>query len=182
MKKALYQDILVEKCKKGNPKAQYNLYQQYVKQMYNVAYRITGNSFEAEDAVQEAFINAFQKISSFKGKSTFGAWLKQIVVNKCISNKRKKRYRFESIEELGEQKVLIEEDVTVEERIPINKVKKAIENLPDGARVVFTLKAIEEYKYNEISEMLGLSVSNCKVQYHRSKKLLNENLKGMMND
>ncbi len=182
MKQAIYQDILVEKCKKGDSRAQYNLYSQYVKQMYNVAYRITGSSFEAEDAVQESFIKAFQKLGSFKGKATFGAWLKRIVINVSISNLRKNRYQYVSIDELGEQDILVEQEVLVEDGFPINEVRNAIEDLPDGARVVFVLKAIEEYKFNEISEMLGLSVSNCKVQYHRSKKLLNKKLKGVMND
>ena len=181
LNKTIYQDILVQKCKKGDSKAQYSLYQQYVKQMYNVAYRITGNSFEAEDALQEAFIKAFQKISSFKGNSTFGAWLKRIVVNQCISEQRKNKYQFHSIEEMEGQNVLVEDEVVIEENYPMEKVQKAIETLPEGARVVFTLKAIEEYKFSEISDMLNLSVSNCKVQYHRSKKLLNEKLRGMMN-
>ncbi len=182
LKKTLYQDILVQKCKKGDSKAQYNLYQQYVKQMYNVAYRITENSFEAEDAVQEAFIKAFQKIGSFKGNSTFGVWLKRIVINQCISEQRKNKYQFHSIDELEGQKILIIDEVVIEDSFPIEKVHEAIETLPEGARVVFTLKAIEEYKFSEISDMLNLSVSNCKVQYHRSKKLLNERLIGIMNE
>ena len=78
---ALDQNILISKCKKGDSKAQYILFQKYVKQMYNVAFRITGNTFEAEDAVQESFIKAFLKIGSYKGDATFGAWLRRIVVN-----------------------------------------------------------------------------------------------------
>ena len=85
MKTGLDPNILVERCRKGDSKAQYQLFQLYAKQMYNVAYRITGNNYEAEDAVQESFVNAFQKIRSFKAESTFGAWLKRIVINKCIN-------------------------------------------------------------------------------------------------
>lgn len=177
MKEVLYQDILVAKCLKGDSKAQYQLFQRYVKQMFNVALRITGNTFEAEDAVQESFIKAFQKIGSFKGDSTFGAWLKRIVVNQCISEMRKQKQVFLSMDEYEMPQLIVEEEVEMEEAFPIHKVRNAIEGLPEGARVVFTLKAIEEYKFSEISEMLNLSVSNCKVQYHRSKKLLNESLK-----
>lgn len=144
--------------------------------MFNVAFRITGNTFEAEDAVQEAFIKVFQKIASFKGDATFGSWLKRIVVNQCISEIRKKKFQFKPIDELEERNALIEEDVLLEDEFPLKKVLDAIENLPKGARVVFTLKAIEEYKFTEISEMLNLSVSNCKVQYHRSKKILKQTL------
>jgi RNA polymerase sigma-70 factor (ECF subfamily) len=177
LKEIIYQDILAN-CKKGDPNAQYKLFKLYAKQMFNVAFRICGNTFEAEDAVQEAFIKAFKKIGSFKGNSTFGAWLKRIVVNQCISEIRKQKHFFTSIDDVEKTHLMIEDEV--EDAISIEKVRSAIENLPEGARVVFTLKAIEEYKFAEISEMLNLSISNCKVQYHRSKKLLNEKLKGML--
>lgn len=173
----LLQKQLIERCKKGDSKAEFALFQQYVKQMYNVAFRITGNKLDAEDAVQESFIKAFSKISSFKGEATFGAWLKRIVVNKCIEDIRKRKVFFESIQEDTLNTKIAEVDVFVEAEQDIIQVMKAIEELPDGARVVFTLKAIEEYRFKEISEMLNLSESNCKVQYHRSKKLLREKLK-----
>ena len=178
---AIDQHTLINKCKKGDSKAQFILFQQYVKQMYNVAFRITGNTFEAEDAVQEAFIKVFQKMDSFKGDATFGAWLKRIVVNQCISDLRKNKFQFKPIDELEEQKLLVEEEVMLDDNLPMEKVQKAIEALPKGARMVFTLKAIEEYKFSEISEMLNLSISNCKVQYHRSKKLLKANLNTIVN-
>ncbi len=171
------QQRLIERCKKGDSIAEFALFQQYVKQMYNVAFRITGNKLDAEDAVQESFIKAFRKIKSFKGQSTFGAWLKRIVINKSIEDIRKRKVYFESIDNDYLQTKADDEGVFVDNDADIIQVMKAIEELPDGARVVFTLKAIEEYKFNEISEMLNLSVSNCKVQYHRSKKLLREQLK-----
>lgn len=180
MKEIVYQDILVAKCKKNDSKAQYQLFQLYAKQMFNVAFRICGNTFEAEDAVQEAFIKAFKSMSSFKGNATFGAWLKRIVVNQSISELRKQKQIFLSIDEYEEPQLRVEDEVEIEEAFPMEKVRNAIESLPEGARVVFTLKAIEEYKFKEISEMLDLSVSNCKVQYHRSKKLLNKNLKHIL--
>lgn len=167
---------LIKKCRKGDTKAQYQLYQQYVDAMYNVAYRLTGSQFDAEDALQEAFVKAFQKISSFKGESTFGAWLKRIVVNQCLSELRKRKTHFQDIDPTTENILASDEDVSLDEQIPIDEVRKAISELPEGARIVFTLRAIEEYKFNEIAELLNQSVSNCKVQYHRSKKLLNEKL------
>jgi len=176
LKELAYQDILVKKCQKGDSKAQYQLFQLCAKQMFNIAFRILGNTFEAEDAVQEGFIKAFQKIGSFNGDATFGAWLKRIIVNHSISEIRKKKYSFKPIGDFEEQNVIMEQEINLDEKISIQIVQKAIESLPEGARVVFTLKAIEEYKFSEISEMLDLSISNCKVQYHRSKKLLKEKL------
>jgi len=144
--------------------------------MYNIAYRITGTQPDAEDAIQEAFIKAFQKIGSFKGEATFGAWLKRIVVNQCISDIRKRKTHFEEFGIEAERKVENEDEPDIDEKVPIKKVMNAIDELPEGARVVFTLKAVEEYKFKEIAAMLNLSESNCKVQYHRSKKLLSKKL------
>ena len=73
--------ILLERCKEQNQKAQLTLYNQYYKAMYNVAYRILGDPFLAEDAMQESFLKAFTKLDSFSGNVTFGSWLKKIVVN-----------------------------------------------------------------------------------------------------
>lgn len=167
---------IIERCKKGDKKAEFALFSQYAKQMYNVAFRITGNSFEAEDVVQESFIKAFSKLKSFKGEATFGAWLKRIVVNQSISLLRKQKTLFEPINESVAENMHQEIEVTVEPDENMKQVMLAIKELPDGARIIFTLKAIEEYKFNEIAEMTEVSVSNCKVQYHRAKSLLREKL------
>lgn len=165
---------LVKQCKKGNPRAEYQLYKTYVNAMYNVAYRIAGNKFDAEDALQEAFVKAFKKIRSFKGESTFGVWLKRIVVNQCLSNLRKKNIFADDIDTVIEESD--EDQDYTELPIDIKKVMEAINELPDGARAVFTLKAIEQYKFKEIAEMLDQTEGNCKVQYHRSKQLLRDKL------
>lgn len=168
---------LLVKCSKGDHQAQFELYKLYASLMYNVAYRIMGNRFDAEDALQEAFVKAFMKISSFKGEATFGSWLKRIVVNQCISELRKKKWNMQpltpKIEEIQNEDCEFE----IDEQFPIEKVMLAVESLPNGARLVFVLKAIEEYKFTDISQILGNSESNCKVQYHRAKKLLSEKLK-----
>lgn len=180
MEQKLTSKQLIKQCRKGNALAQYQLYEQYADAMYNIAYRITGNQPDAEDALQEAFVKAFRKIGSFKGDSTPGAWLKRIVVNQCLSDLRKKKVVFEPIndERINEQKT--ENEPAIDEKIPMHKVMNAIEELPDGARVVFTLKAIEEYKFKEIAAMLNQTESNCKVQYHRSKKILSKKLEGIL--
>lgn len=171
------QQGLIEKIKKGDSKAQFILYEQYVDAMYNVAYRITQSHFDAEDALQEAFVKAFQKIRSFKGESTFGVWLKRIVINQCLSHIRQQKRNFQPMDAVHENLITDATDLTIDKQVPIDIVMQAISQLPDGARIVFTLKAIEEYKFVEIAEILNLSVTNCKVQYHRSKKILSKKLK-----
>lgn len=171
------QSQLIERCRKGDSRAQYELYKSFVSAMYNVSFRLSGNRFDAEDNLQEAFAKAFLNIRSFKGESSFGSWLKRIVVNECITQLRKRKRFMHNFSEITEFNEADDETFTLDEKVPIVEVKKAIAALPEGARIVFTLKAIEEYKFSEISEMLGLSESNCKVQYHRSKKLLAAQLK-----
>jgi len=180
LEQKLTSEQLIKQCRKGNALAQYQLYEQYADAMYNIAFRITGNQPDAEDALQEAFVKAFRKIGSFKGEATPGAWLKRIVVNQCLGDLRKKKVVFEPIndERINEQKE--ENEPAIDEKIPMHKVMDAIEELPDGARVVFTLKAIEEYKFKEIATMLNQTETNCKVQYHRSKKILSKKLEGIL--
>jgi len=169
---------LLEQCKKGDERAQYALHQQYVHGMYNVAYRIVGNQFDAEDVVQEAFVKAFNKLVNLKEAKAFGSWLKQIVVNQAISNIRKHKHFKCALETVDVLPDMVEE-VDVSD-FPMEKVMRSIMELPQGARVVFTLRVIEGYKFNEIAQMTGQTENNCKVQFHRSKKLLNNKLKGVI--
>ncbi|WP_289053321.1 RNA polymerase sigma factor [Carboxylicivirga marina] len=169
---------LVQSCIHGDERARYEIYQQFVKPMYNVAYRIVANQFDAEDVVQDAFIKAFKKIGSLKDNRAFASWLKQIVVNEAISliRKTKKMHLLaEDIEQITDVEVK-----EVSDDIPIEKVMKTIQELPHGARIVFTLRAIEGYRLNEVSELTGQTVNNCKVQYHRARKILSSKLKTIL--
>ena len=88
--KIQHNNQLIERCKKGDKTAQFTLYKQYYKAMYNTALRIVNNSFEAEDIMQESFLSAFTKLDSFSGTVTFGAWLKKIVINNSLTALKKK--------------------------------------------------------------------------------------------
>lgn len=91
---AVYQDIhreIIELSKEGNPKAQYQLYKLYAKAMFNICVRMLNNMKEAEDLLQESFTDAFMKLKTFRYESSFGAWLKRIVINKCINSLQKKK-------------------------------------------------------------------------------------------
>lgn len=168
---------LVTACKRGNRKAQEQLYGLYAKAMYNTALRITGDAVEAADVLQDSFIDAFGRLASFKQESTFGLWMKQIVVNKSISALRKRRLELVSIDEntvvYEEADGLENEDV--EEQVA--RVKGAIASLPDGYRVVLSLYLLEGYDHEEIAHILRISEGTSRSQFLRAKRKLLESLK-----
>ena len=159
---------LIEDCRKGNSKAQFRLYEQYSKAMYNLAYRILNNREDAEDILQEAFVECFRNLDSFRFESTFGAWLKKIIVNKCLNHIKKKRIDLTLCETLPTTIYEEEEEVIYETR----KIFKSIELLPDGYRIILTLYLLEGYDHSEISQILGISESTSKSQYSRAKEKL----------
>lgn len=167
--------ILVEKCKNGDSSSQYELYKLYVDAMYNIGMRMLGNKEDAEDIVQESFISAFKNLHSFNYESTFGAWLKRIVINRSINYLKKKQIAVVPIEQhefhLADE---IEEEA---KSVEINKVKKGIEKLPTGYKQIINLYLIEGYDHVEIAEVLDIAASTSKSQYHRAKKKLLEIIK-----
>ncbi|MGD0753534.1 MAG: RNA polymerase sigma factor [Bacteroidales bacterium] len=159
---------LIEECRKGNSKAQFRLYDQYSKAMYNLAYRILNNREDAEDILQEAFVECFRNIDSFRFESTFGAWLKKITLNKCINHIKKKKIDLTLCETLPVTICEEEEEVIYE----TETIFKSIEMLPDGYRIILTLYLLEGYDHTEISQILGISESTSKSQYSRAKEKL----------
>jgi RNA polymerase sigma-70 factor (ECF subfamily) len=141
--------------------------------MFNVAYRITSREEDAEDALQEAFISAFRNLESYRGDSAFGAWIKRIVVNKAINILKKRR--FESIPDDDRWDVAEENDSSeYKEELTVDRVKHAIEQLPDGYRAVLSLYLLEGYDHQEIAEILTISESTSKSQLNRAKGKLRE--------
>jgi len=172
-----YEDIhrdVIESCILGDVRAQYQLYSLYAKAMYNICYRMTGNREEAEDMLQEAFSYAFSKLRSFRFESSFGAWLKRIVVNTCINHLKKRKVELVYPDTQNEPEP--EEDFVDygEIRLKVEEVKKAVEQLPEGYRVIFSLYLLEGYDHGEISEILGISESTSKSQYLRAKLKIKE--------
>ena len=166
---------LIERCKTGDREAHYKLYRQYSRAMYNVGFRITGNADDADDVLQEAFISAFRNLDHYRGDASFGAWLKRIVVNKAINALQKRKHeplpdddRWDVPEpaEAGEYR----------EELTIDRVKKAIEELPDGYRAVLSLYLLEGYDHQEIAGIMGISESTSKSQLNRAKGKLREKL------
>lgn len=174
---------LVKRCQQGERRAQYDLYQHYAKAMYNVCFRIVNHEAEAEDVLQEAFIDAFGHINSFRGQSTFGAWLKQIVVNRAINQLRSRRLSFVDMEShrIGEDDGpdLTDPEPYDEEgtRLEVERVRRAMERLPEGYRVVLSLYLFEGYDHEEIGNVLNISETTSRTQYLRGKKRLVELMK-----
>lgn len=164
--------MLVQQCIEGDVSAYRQIYDRYARAMYNTSLRITGNSADAEDILQESFIDAFEQLQSFEGRSTFGAWLKQIVVYKSIGLLRKKRIIFTEL--IIEAEDLAEEDSAGENEIDytVAAIKEAIAGLPDGYRAVLSLYLVEGYDHEEISEILSISHSTVRTQYIRGKQKL----------
>jgi RNA polymerase sigma-70 factor (ECF subfamily) len=177
--KNLHQDLL-DGCKTGDQKAQFQIYKLYYKAMYNTSLRIVNDTMEAEDIMQESFLSAFEKIDTYSGMVSFGAWLKKIVVNRSLDYLSKKKAVFEDIEshtgirdESGDETSRNEEiDVMVED------VKEAINRLPDGYRIILSLYLLEGYDHDEIAEIMSITSSTSRSQLSRAKQKLIGELKG----
>lgn len=167
---------MIESCKRGDVRAQYQLYSLYNRAMFNICYRMTNQQEEAEDLLQESFTYAFSKLGSFRFESSFGAWLKRIVVNTCINHLKKKRvdlvYTEQHDDPPPDNDVIDYEDI----RFKVDSVMKAVEKLPEGYRIVFSLYLLEGYDHSEIAGILGVSESTSKSQFLRAKMKIKEML------
>lgn len=171
---------LVEACKAGDRKAYNDLYNSYAKAMYNICHRMMNDAEEARDMLQESFVDAFRRLESFRFESTFGAWLKKIVINKCINALEKRRIVWVE-EDINENPVATGDgDINEEElQLSVERVKKAMNSLPEGARVIFSLYLLEGYDHTEISEILHISESTSKTQFMRARQMVKEILLAM---
>lgn len=162
---------LVNECRNGNRKAQFELYKLYANAMYNVALRIVNDDAEAEDVLQEAFLDAFTRIESFRQETTFGLWLKQIVINRSINYLRKRKVELVSLDEveIADEPNYDESETTLK----VEAIKAAMNELPDGYRVVLTLYLFEGYDHEEIAHILKISENTSRSQYMRAKRKLN---------
>lgn len=179
--KAIYIDKhfdLVVGCKEGDRNAYRELYRLYSKAMYNVAMRILNHSEEAEDVLQEAFLDAFSKIKDFRQETTFGLWIKQMVIHRSINNLRKRKAIFEDIDDIDIETIVEEDAIDKDEMIfKVDMVKQAIQLLPEGYRVVLSLYLLEGYDHEEISQILNITTNTSRTQFLRAKRKLIEILK-----
>ncbi len=152
------------------------LYSQYCDGMFIVAQRYMKDTAAAEDAMQEAFIKAFQKIGQFKGDVTFGAWLKRIVINTCLDAIKAQKASLHSLNEEVMHIADDEDDWNVPDETTVSEVMSAIEKLSEPYRSVVKLFLLEGYDHKEISEILGISESASRTNLHRGKSTLKKTL------
>jgi RNA polymerase sigma factor (sigma-70 family) len=168
---------LIALCLKGDRQAQYSLYKRYCDAMYNVCYRMLGSEVEAEDVLQDAFIDIFRRLDSFREESSLGAWIKRIVINHCLNVFKKRRLKFEEMNERIPDLPQEDDEDDDQAQYEVKRVKDAIMKLPDGYRQVLTLYLIEGYDHGEIADILGIQETGSKSQYSRARAKLREMLK-----
>lgn len=165
---------LIERCRDGRRDAQFELYRLYSRAMYNTALRMLRHPHDAEDVLQSVFIEVFTKLDSFRYESSIGAWIKRITVNKCINFLKSRKV---ALTELSASFDRAEhEEHSGDSQWSVDRINKAIAELPDGYRIVFSLYAVEGYDHEEIGQILGVTEATSKSQYSRAKAKLREML------
>jgi RNA polymerase sigma factor (sigma-70 family) len=175
----MHQVKLIEECKSNNKRAQIELYRKYNQGMYNIAMRLLKNPENADDIIQESFLSAFKNIHQFRAKVTFGAWLKKIVIHKCLNYLKKKELDVITLDESHAFSIEKEDSDNWEfdNTIVLEDVKKSIDKLPDKYKFVLMLYLMEGYDHEEISEILNISVIASRTQLMRGKIKLRQLLK-----
>ena len=173
----------IERAKQGDEEAFEALYHLHKRRVYSLCLRMTANTAAAEDLTQEAFLQLFRKIGTFRGESAFSTWLHRMAVNVVLMQLRKKGLPLVSLEETMEteeespKKEPGAEDVRLAGSLNRLQLEQAIGDLPPGYRMVFLLHDVEGYEHNEIAEMVGCSIGNSKSQLHKARMKLRELLK-----
>ena len=162
---------LVRRSREGDPRSFQLLYKQYARAMYNTALRIMGHAADAEDVLQEAFLDAFRNLDRFGEQSTFGAWLKQIVVYKSINQLKKKKLLLVDVPPTWEEEDPGDPEA---EALQVHRIREAMHRLPAGFRTVLSLYLFEGYDHGEIAGILGVTHVTVRTQYVRGKKRLLE--------
>jgi RNA polymerase sigma-70 factor (ECF subfamily) len=175
----------IERAKQGDEAAFETLYNLHKRRVYSLCLRMVSNPAQAEDLAQEAFLQLFRKISTFRGESAFSTWLHRMTVNVVLMNLRRKGLPLVSLEETLEtdeeapRKELGAPDLKLTGSIDRLQLQRAIEKLPPGYKTVFVLHDVEGFEHNEIAEMVGCSIGNSKSQLHKARLKLRDALKFM---
>ena len=167
----------IQKAQKGDPKAFELLYHMHKGRVYSICLRMLHKPADAEDLAQEAFLQLYRKIHTFRGESRFSTWLHRLTVNVVLMQLRKKKLPMVSLDEpvdSGEAGESIQRDVGTEDTeltgtIDRLTLESAIKELPPGYRLVFLLHDVEGYEHNEIATMLECSIGNSKSQLHKAR-------------
>ena len=173
----------IERAKQGDAEAFEVLYNLHKRRVYSLCLRMTANTAEAEDLTQEAFLQLFRKIATFRGESAFSTWLHRMSVNVVLMHLRKKGLPVVPLEDTMEteeespKKEPGAEDISLAGSVDRLQLERAVAALPPGYRSVFVLHDVEGYEHNEIAAMVGCSIGNSKSQLHKARLKLRELLK-----
>ena len=167
----IHQD-LIDACRKGDRNAQFSIYKLYYKAMYNTSLRIVNDAAEAEDIMQESFLDAFRRLNSYTGQGSFGSWLKRIVINRSLDFLRKAKDMV-PLDQMGHDIPDVPADIPEEEiMMQVAEVRKAIAQLPDDFRVIITLLLIEGYDHEEVAQLLNITNQLSRTRYSRARQKL----------
>lgn len=165
---------LIARCKKNDLAAQKLLFLKYKDLVYTTSLKYCSNKVEAEDNVHDVFIVLFETIHKYKNKGSFEGWIKRITIHKAVDKFREKKTT-----DLPYQIKSDEREVTIDKEhidIPIDKIFKAIQELPERYRLVFNLYQLDDYSHKEIAKMLSISEGTSKSNFHRAKQILKEKI------
>ena len=171
---------LIKACRKGDIKAQKQLYSDYKDVLYILCLKYSRNKQEAEDVLHDSFMVIFNSIKKYKGNGSFEGWMKRITINTAITSFKKNSTFNILINEEITKDVLVDEAII--DAIPLQQILKAVQGLPDRYRVVFNLYELDNYTHKEIAEMLDVSIGTSKSNLHRAKILLRKKLEEWNNN
>ena len=168
---------LVQRARDNDAGAFEQLYTRHRGKVYGLCLRLTADRATAEDCTQETFVQAWKNLAGFKGEAGVGTWLHRIAVNQVLMLRRRGQAQKRHLEAVGQDwAVDVAPDVTSAKPGTQVDLERAVSSLPQGARDVFVLCAINGYSYEETSNFLGVAVGTCKAQLHRARRLLKERL------
>ena len=177
-------------AQRGDAAAFERLYQLHSRRVYSLCLRMVGNTAEAEDLTQEAFLQLFRKISTFRGESAFSTWLHRLAVNVVLMKLRKKSGKETSLEQVTEpdeesgspRRDFGAPDLKLSGSLDRVNLQRAVDQLPPGYKAVFVLHDVQGYEHNEIADIMGCSIGNSKSQLHKARMRLRELLHEALRD
>lgn len=177
--------VLIAACQQGDHRAFRQVFEIYRDRVFSLCRSMSGSDEDAEDLTQDAFVAAFKGVGGFRGESSFGTWLYRIAANRCSAELRRRKPRFQEVEEAERQNVLPlstrgnQEDQLVRKEL-VKRVQAAVADLPESQRLIFVLGTQMGMRYREIGEIVGCSEDAVKVRIHRARKRVRDALKPYM--
>lgn len=173
-------ELLVHGCLRGKPRYQQALYEKYKVEMFTVCLRYASNRAEAEDFLQDGFMQVFKDLHQFDAeKGSLQGWVRRVIVNKALQHLRKKRLEYAD-GDISDLANLLPGEENIISMLSAQEIVQLIQQLPEGYRVVFNLFMIEGYGHQEIADMLGISVNTSKSQLRKARLALQQTIKELI--